>query len=290
MAKELTESRRTRYTRRAMQDALIELLRNQPLGSITVKALCERADVNRSTFYAHYASIEELLHDIEDETMAWVTTALEQLLAQPDSAGIEHVIERICQYIADNRKHLQVLMSPKADIGFQQQLLGLIYSQRGVGEQLQSSAGSRVTPAFGRGEVIDVNGSPVELLLVKNPMGFRLSLASFDPANADTMIAINDEYADGRDMSWLWDVDFTSLRGTGVKAVSGVRAWDMALRLEYDQVPVESVSTDLEESVVNFVNANSGTPKHIYCTYTAMLKTRAALAKIADVADAGVGK
>ena len=121
MAKELTESRRTRYTRRAMQDALIELLRNQPLGSITVKALCERADVNRSTFYAHYASIEELLHDIEDETMAWVTTALEQL--------------------ADNRNHLQVLMSPKADIGFQQQLLGLIYSQRGVGEQLQSSAG-----------------------------------------------------------------------------------------------------------------------------------------------------
>ena len=41
---------------------------------------------------------------------------------------------------------------------------------------------------------------------------------------------------------------------------------------------------------MNFVNANSGTPKHIYCTYTAMLKTRAALAKIADVADAGVGK
>ena len=151
-------------------------------------------------------------------------------------------------------------------------------------------AAGEVTPAFGRGEVITVNGTPVELLLVKNPMGFRLSLASFKPEGCDTMICINDEYADGRDMSWLWDVDFTSLRGTGVKAVSGVRAWDMALRLEYDQVPVESVSTDLEESVVNFVNANSGTPKHIYCTYTAMLKTRAALAKIADVADAGVGK
>ena len=144
MAKELTESRRTRYTRRAMQDALIELLRNQPLGSITVKALCERADVNRSTFYAHYTSIEDLLHDIEDETMAWVTAALDQLLAQPDSAGIEHVIERICQYIADNRKHLQVLMSPKADIGFQQQLLGLIYSRQIVAEQLQPAANDPV--------------------------------------------------------------------------------------------------------------------------------------------------
>ena len=124
MAKELTESRRTRYTRRAMQDALIDLMRERPLGSITIKALCEQADVNRSTFYAHYDSIEELLHDIEDETMAWVTTALDQLLMQPDAAGVEHVIEHICRYIADNRNHLQVLMSPTADLDFQQQLPG----------------------------------------------------------------------------------------------------------------------------------------------------------------------
>lgn len=59
MAKELTESRRTRYTRRAMQDALIDLMRERPLGSITIKTLCEQADVNRSTFYAHYDSIED---------------------------------------------------------------------------------------------------------------------------------------------------------------------------------------------------------------------------------------
>lgn len=157
-------------------------------------------------------------------------------------------------------------------------------------DQNMIDAAAQVTPAFGRGEVIDVNGSPVELLLVKNPMGFRLSLASFKPEGCDTMICINDEYADGRDMSWLWDVDFTSLRQTGVRSVSGVRAWDMALRLEYDQVPVESVSTELEESVKAFVQANPGTPKHIYCTYTAMLKTRATLATIAKVSDAGVGK
>lgn len=147
-----------------------------------------------------------------------------------------------------------------------------------------------MTPAFGRGEVIDVNGSPVELLLVKNPMGFRLALASFPPESADTMIAINDQYADGRDMSWLWDVDFTSLRPTGVAMVSGVRAWDMALRLEYDQVPVARVEPDLNAAVREFVNANPGTPKHIYCTYTAMLAIRAELATVADVADAGVGK
>ena len=124
----------------------------------------------------------------------------------------------------------------------------------------------------------------------QEPMGFRLSLASFDPANADTMIAINDEYADGRDMSWLWDVDFTSLRASGVAMVSGVRAWDMALRLGYDQVPVADTNTDLEQAVTAFVNANPGTRKHIYCTYTAMLKTRAVLGRITEVRDAGVGK
>lgn len=149
---------------------------------------------------------------------------------------------------------------------------------------------SRVTPAFGRGETISVGGTPVELLLVKNPMGFRLSLASFPPAGHDTMIIINDEYADGRDMSWLWDVDFTGLRGTGVAAVSGTRAWDMALRLEYDQVPVNHVDTDLEQAVADFVAADPTTPKRIYCTYTAMLRTRAKLSHITDVADAGVGR
>ena len=98
MAKELTESRRTRYTRRAMQDALIDLMRERPLGSITIKALCEQADVNRSTFYAHYDSIEELLHDIEDETMAWVSlTRPASSTSSSTSAAISPTTATICR-------------------------------------------------------------------------------------------------------------------------------------------------------------------------------------------------
>ena len=152
------------------------------------------------------------------------------------------------------------------------------------------AAVAEVTPAFGRGESIDVNGTEVELLLVKNPMGFRLALTSFDPAGHDTMIVINDEYADGRDMSWLWDVDFTGLRGTGVGVVSGVRAWDMALRLGYDEVAVGDVDPDIDAAVDAFLAKDEGRPKRIYCTYTSMLKVRAHLGRIADVADAGVGR
>lgn len=151
------------------------------------------------------------------------------------------------------------------------------------------SAISTVTSAFGRGESIDMNGTPIELVLVKNPAGFRLALRSFDPAGVKTMIAINDEYADGRDMSWLWDVDFASLRAGGVAMVSGVRCWDMAVRLDYDQVAHRRVDASLTRAVKEFVSTDPRTPKRIYCTYTAMLAIRKELGTLTDVPDAGVG-
>ena len=140
MAKALTESRRTRYTRQAMSDALIDLLHDHALADISVKALCARADVNHSTFYAHYDSIEELLRDIEDDTMAWVTGMLDRITAHPDPADIEHDILRICQYIASNRNHLQILMSQKAGVDFPERLLGLIYGRRVVAERMGTDA------------------------------------------------------------------------------------------------------------------------------------------------------
>lgn len=142
---------------------------------------------------------------------------------------------------------------------------------------------AEITPAFGRGEKLIVDGQPCELVLVKNPSGFRLSLHSFDPEGYATMIAINDNYADGRDMSWLWDVDFESLKEQGVMEVSGVRGYDMALRLQYDDVAVSHVDTDLSRALTNFLTSNSGKPKRIYCTYTAMLALRRELSKHANV-------
>ena len=137
---------------------------------------------------------------------------------------------------------------------------------------------SSVTPAFGRGETLTVDGQPFELILVKNPAGFRLSLESFPPDSYATMIAINDNYADGRDMSWLWDVDFTSLKEKAVYT-SGVRAYDMALRLQYDEVPIEHAETNLNHALADFIARHQQTPKRVYCTYTAMLALRKDLSK-----------
>ncbi|WP_454921737.1 MurT ligase domain-containing protein [Actinomyces naeslundii] len=145
-----------------------------------------------------------------------------------------------------------------------------------------------VQAAFGRGEVLTLDGRPVQLSLVKNPAGFRmglLSAAAQAQAGEVVVVAINDEYADGRDMSWLWDVDFTALRANGVAVVTGVRAWDMALRLRYDDVEVTDVEPDLRKAVALMRRAatDADRPMRIFTTYTAMLALRSILGEMTDV-------
>ncbi len=142
---------------------------------------------------------------------------------------------------------------------------------------------SRVAPAFGRGESLVVDGLPLELVLVKNPSGFRLGLKSFPAAGYATMIAINDNYADGRDMSWLWDVEFDTLRDGGVDQLTGSRAYDMALRLQYDDVAVGAVDTEIAPALAAFIRGAKEKPKRVFCTYTAMLAIRRELSKITTV-------
>ena len=138
-----------------------------------------------------------------------------------------------------------------------------------------------IQPAFGRGETIMLHGVPIELILVKNPSGFRLALLSFAHSQATMMIAINDNYADGRDMSWLWDVDFSKIKA--VSTVSGIRAYDMALRLQYDEVPVEKVEPNLAKALDYFIDNNPDEPKQIFCSYTAMTTLRKLLSDKTEV-------
>ena len=145
-----------------------------------------------------------------------------------------------------------------------------------------------VQAAFGRGEVLTLDGRPVQLSLVKNPAGFRMGLLSAASQAQDgevVVVAINDEYADGRDMSWLWDVDFAALRTNGVAVVTGVRAWDMALRLRYDDVEVTDVEPDLRKAVALMRRAatDADRPMRIFTTYTAMLALRSILGEMTDV-------
>ncbi len=140
---------------------------------------------------------------------------------------------------------------------------------------------SRVSLAFGRGEKYRLkNGAVVELVLVKNPASFTQALASYGAKDQSLMIAINDNIADGRDVSWLWDVNFEPLSGHKIAVTSGTRAADMALRLSYDDIKVGEVQPNLE-SAVNALSQKSG-EKVILSTYTAMLALYSYLNKKAE--------
>ena len=162
-----------------------------------------------------------------------------------------------------------------------------ILSNKISNEELVNNLGE-IEPAFGRGETIMVNDTPLELVLVKNPAGFQLGLNSFSPKGYNTMIALNDAHADGRDLSWLWDVNFNLLKKGNVEMLSGIRAYDMALRLSYDDIPFKHVETDLKTALEKFLENSNGTPKRIFCSYTAMLEIRHLLEKITDVKNVGV--
>ena len=66
----MTETRRVKLTKRLMKDALLELMEEKPFAKISVTEVCARADVNRSTFYAHYQDTAALLCELEDEVLA----------------------------------------------------------------------------------------------------------------------------------------------------------------------------------------------------------------------------
>jgi len=175
--------------------------------------------------------------------------------------------------------------------------------------------------AFGRIERIDAAGKPLLLALIKNPVGAsetvrmlaggqapgvriggqgdketrrqgepRYQLVSSttpDPrsptADLHLLVAINDRFADGTDISWLWDADFERLAGRVAHAtVSGTRAADMAVRLKYAGVAAERVLAvpELAQALDSaLAQLSPGATLYVLPTYTAMLDLRAELAR-----------
>jgi predicted RNA-binding Zn-ribbon protein involved in translation (DUF1610 family) len=99
-------------------------------------------------------------------------------------------------------------------------------------------------PVFGRGERVQVDGRTLRLLLAKNPTGFNEVLRTLfnDGVFRNVLFVLNDNIADGRDISWIWDVDFERVVGhTATLTVAGTRALDLALRLKYAGVAQEDM-------------------------------------------------
>ena len=153
-----------------------------------------------------------------------------------------------------------------------------------IGASLEQAAAAVASfaPAFGRAERIAVDGTELRMLLSKNPAGFNevlRTVLSGGPLPV-VLIAINDNIADGRDVSWLWDVDVEMLAGRVAHVVvTGLRAEDMALRLRYAGIPEGAIEVQREygPALHAALARAAGRPLFVLPTYTAMLALREVL-------------
>ena len=144
------------------------------------------------------------------------------------------------------------------------------------------------TAAFGRQERMQVAGREVQVILAKNPAGLNQVIRTItaNGSQTDLVLFLNDNIADGRDVSWIWDVDFELLAGKARSVtVSGARAWDMALRLKYAGIQADGGSSPHvePEPARALRQALEATPAggtlYVIPTYTAMLQVRDLLAR-----------
>jgi UDP-N-acetylmuramyl tripeptide synthase len=146
----------------------------------------------------------------------------------------------------------------------------------GIPPRAAAGALVRVTEVAGRYAVTRVGPHDVRMVLAKNPASWRASLGMLGREDAAVVLAFNADGADGRDPSWLYDVDFTALRGRPV-VVCGNRATDLAVRLDLDGVPLIGQYADVRTAL----HALRPGPVELLATYTAFQQARRELARAA---------
>jgi len=134
----------------------------------------------------------------------------------------------------------------------------------------------------GRGEEFMFN-KPLRLNLSKNPTGFNQNIAAMmnDPRSKDLIVMINDNAGDGRDISWLWDVDFERLSGANINKLyaGGIRMHDVALRFKYAGLPETQVIPDAEAAIEEALKSDAQT-LYMLTNYTATFPIQAAIKRM----------
>jgi len=124
---ERTEDRRTRRSKRLLKQGLAELMQEKDFKSITVRDITDRMDLNRGTFYLHYADTYDLLQKLETDSLADVQSMIDEHREEADAGMLQSVFEPILTYIADNREICRSLFVNNSTSNFINKVHVLIY-------------------------------------------------------------------------------------------------------------------------------------------------------------------
>jgi AcrR family transcriptional regulator len=119
--------RRKKYTRNALTESIITLLKTKPITAITVKEICVRADINRSTFYAHYKDQFDLLEQIEEEIITDLKTYLSQYNFEQEQEALQ-MTEKLLEYVVSKYEMFQTLLNENADSTFERRVMDVARS------------------------------------------------------------------------------------------------------------------------------------------------------------------
>jgi len=143
---------------------------------------------------------------------------------------------------------------------------------------ISKQAIAQFRPAFGRQEMIEYYQKKIQIILIKNPTAANQNLEILKQRKdkLNLLIIINDNFADGRDVSWLWDVDFGMLKKrVNQVIISGTRAFDMGLRLKYAGYDMQKIKIEPNlTKAIRLIKIDKEINFDILPTYTAMLEVR----------------
>lgn len=119
----LKEDRRIRITKLAIKESLVELMQKDPISKISVKMICDAADINRSTFYAHYQDQFDLLTKIEKEIITDIKDHVFSINFVEHSVNSVTLFTQMLDYVKVNAPLFKVLLSGNGDASFQNELM-----------------------------------------------------------------------------------------------------------------------------------------------------------------------
>ena len=125
----VSSDRRVRKTRDVLRKTLINLMKDKNINSITVKELCEKADINRGTFYLHYRDVFHMLEEIEKELFKEFQEMIFSHEISPDKADTKPILEDIFTFIAQNSDFSVVVLCERGDMVFVKKIVSIIYEK-----------------------------------------------------------------------------------------------------------------------------------------------------------------